>query len=228
MKSKIKPFIKRLIRDNIIYILGNVFLLVLIVMTIKKGLTEVGNYKIKIDTLKTENTQLSNKLNLMNTIIPGSDVLDGDINFLNTLIPNVEDYFSIIYSLDKLSKKTNFIINDYTVNVAASTSEKLRISVSGVGDSQSLINFLTDYNFYGGRLITSDKVEIDPNFSGTIKIDLTFYNKKTESGNVLEVSPNGKIYKELENLMTRVNFSFDKAIEESPPVLDYPKKNNPF
>ena len=174
---KIKPFIKRLIRENISYIAGNIFILILIIVTVRIGFTENFNYNSKINTLKKELSQLQNKITLMNTTIPSSDKLDEDLNFLNTLIPNVEDYFSIIYTLENLSKKSQFLITSYTVNVGNSTNEKLLLEATGTGDSQSFINFLKDYNFAGGRLITSDKIQLDPNFFGSIKINLTFYVK---------------------------------------------------
>ena len=130
-----------------------------------------------------------NKVTLMNSAVPQSEKLDEDVKFLNTLIPDVEDYFSVIYALEQLSKKTNFVITSYSVNVKASTTDKLRINVTGVGDSESLIHFLKDYNFDGGRLITSDKVQLDPNFSGSIIINLTFYNKKTIYSKIKEELP---------------------------------------
>lgn len=228
MENKIKPFMKRLIKENAIYIFGNIFIFLLIIVTIKISLTELSKYKTKIDLLKAENIELMNKVTLMNTTIPSSEILDEDINFLNILIPNSEDYFSLIYALEKLSQKSNFVITSYVVNVGESTQEKLRISVTGVGNSQSFVDFLKDYNFSGGRLITSDKVQLDPNFSGSLIIDLTFYSKKTESGNKLELSPNKNIYKELEALKSKVNFSFASNSEAVAPNLDYPKKSNPF
>lgn len=228
MKNKIKPFIKRLIKENIYYIIGNIFIFILIIITIKIGVTESVNYKTKIDFLKLENTELMNKVTLMNSSIPVSEKLDEDVKFLNTLIPDTEDYFSIIYALENLSQKSNFAITNYTVNVGASTSEKLKIRVTGIGDSKSFIDFLKDYNFSGGRLITSDKVELDPNFSGSIIIDLTFYNKKTVAANKLGKSPNSNVFKELESLKVKVNFSFDNNSGSSSPSLDYPRKSNPF
>lgn len=229
MKTKIKPFIKRLLKENIYYIVGNIFIFVLIIITIKTGLSEIANYKRKIASLETENIELMNKVTLMNSAVPESEKLDEDVKFLNTLIPDAEDYFSVIYSLEQLSKKTNFIITSYSVNVKASTTDKLKINVTGVGDSQSLINFLKDYNFSGGRLITSDKVQLDPNFSGSIIINLTFYNKKTTAANKLEMSVKSSTYKELEDLKNKVNFNFDgtNSIAEAS-SLDYPKKSDPF
>lgn len=228
MKNKIKPFIKRLIKDNIYYIIGNIFIFILIIVTVKIGITENLKYKTKVDALRLENIELMNKVTLMNSAIPESSKLDEDVKFLNTLIPNSEDYFSIIYALENLSQKSNFIITSYTVNVGASTSEKLRIKATGIGDSQAFVDFLKDYNFSGGRLITSDKVELDPNFSGSIIIDLTFYSKKTVAGDKLEKSPNSNTFKDLESLKAKVNFSFVENQATDTPSIDYPKKSNPF
>ncbi|MCR4276731.1 MAG: hypothetical protein NUV87_01230 [Candidatus Roizmanbacteria bacterium] len=229
MKTKIKPFIKRLLKENIYYIIGNIFIFILIIITIKTGFTEIANYKRKVTTLETENIELMNKVTLMNSTVPESEKLDEDVKFLNTLIPDVEDYFSVIYALEQLSKKTNFIITSYSVNVKASTTDKLRIKVTGVGDSQSLINFLKDYNFSGGRLITSDRVQLDPNFSGSIIINLTFYNKKTTAANNLEMSVKSSTYKELEDLKNKTNFSFESNdVASGSSTLDYPKKADPF
>ena len=225
---KIKPFIQRLIRENIFYIVGNVFIFILIIIAVRIGLTENSSYNKKISSLKIELNQLQNKVNLMNTTIPSSDRLDEDLNFLNTLIPNIEDYFSIIYALEKLSQKSNFVITEYTVNVEKSTAEKLKLSVTGIGESQSFINFLKDYNFGGGRLITSDKIQLDPNFFGSIKIDLTFYSKNVPTGKNLELAPDYKFFEELETLKSKVNFSFSNNTSTNSADLNYPKKTNPF
>ena len=228
MKTKIKPFIQRLIRENIFYIFGNVFILILIVVSVRIGLSENLNYNKKISALKTELSQLQNKITLMNTVIPSTESLDEDLNFLNTLIPNVEDYFSIIYSLEKLSQKSNFIITEYSVDVNKSTTQKLKLSVIGVGESQTFINFLKDYNFGGGRLITSDKIQIDPNFFGSIKIDLTFYAKSVLTDKNLGQITDYKFFEELEALKSKVNFSFTENIATDSGNLEYPKKTNPF
>lgn len=228
MKNKIKPFIQRLIRENFSYILGNILIFVLILINVKIGLSENSSYNKKIAGLKIELSQLQNKVSLMRAVIPSSEILDEDLNFLNTLIPNVEDYFSITHSLEKLSEKSNFIITAYNINVAKSSPEKLKLSVSGIGDSQSFINFLKDYNFGGGRLITSDRIQLEPNFSGLIKIDLTFYSKSASTSQNLEVEPNEKVFQDLQLLKNKVNFNSEENTEINNPSLDYPKKSNPF
>ena len=228
MKIKIKPFIRRLVKENIYYIIGNIFIFALIILTIRIGLTENANYQKKVNSLKVENSVLANKVIIMNNSIPKTDKLDEDVKFLNSLIPNAEDYFTVIYALEKLSQKSSFVITDYNVNVLASTSEKLRISITGEGNSKSFLDFLKDYNYAGGRLITSDKVQLDPNYSGSIKIDLTFYNKKAEANNKFDVSANLGVYKELEDLKAKVNFSFNDNVSSESANFDYPKKTNPF
>lgn len=228
MKFKIKPFLRRLLKENIFYIIGNIFIFVLIIVTIKIAITNNSNYEKKITTLKKELIQLKNKVTLMNTSIPTSLKLDEDLDFLNKLIPNVEDYFSIVYALEKLSQKSNFVITSYTVSVGNSTAEKLKLNVSGTGDSQTFIDFLKNYNFGGGRLITSDKIQLDPNFFGTIKIDLTFYTKNISSSQNLEIEPDAKIFQELEALKSKVNFIFESNEATSEPDYNYPRKSNPF
>ncbi|MEK7634172.1 MAG: hypothetical protein AAB437_04995 [Patescibacteria group bacterium] len=228
MKNKIKPFILRLIKENILYIIGNLFIFALILVTLKIGFTQNSTYDGKIAASKVELSQLQNKLNLMNTTIPSSDKLDEDVRLLNGLIPNLEDYFSIIYALEKLSRKSNFIVTSYSVTVGESTAQKLKLNVTGTGDSQSFINFLKDYNFGGGRLITSDKIQLDPDFFGSIKIDLTFYTKKVPISQNLETTPDEKVFKELEVLKSKVNFSFEENSASGTPDFNYPKKRNPF
>lgn len=227
MKNKIKPFIQRLIRENIFFILGNILIFVLILINIKVGMAKNMSYGKKINDLKIELNQLQNKVTLMRTAIPSLEILNEDLAFLNRLIPNVEDYFSITQSLEKLSEKSNFIITAYNINVAKSSTEKLKLSVTGLGDSQSFINFLKDYNFGGGRLITSDKIQLEPDFSGLIKIDLTFYSKGVSTSQNLEVEPDQKVFEELELLKNKVGFSFEDDSQVSFD-FDYPKKSNPF
>ena len=228
MKIKIKPFVIRLFKENFFYIIGNLFILALIIITIRIGLIESLNYDKKTDTLKTELSQLQNKITLMNTVIPSTEKLDEDLNFLNTLIPNFEDYFSIVYSLEKLSQKSSFLITEYTINVEKTTAERLKLSATGVGDSKTFINFLKNYNYGGGRLITSDKIQIDPNYFGSIKIDLTFYFKNVSVDKNLETIPDYKFFQELETLKSKVNFSFDNNTATGSADLNYPKKTNPF
>lgn len=228
MINKVKPFIRRSIKDNVFFIFGNIFIFILIIVTVKIGLTESINYDKKISDLKAELKTLQIKVNLMNTVIPSSDKLDDDLNFLNSMIPNAEDYFSIIYALDKLSQKSNFIITEYIVNTTSSSTGGLQLEVTGSGDSESFINFLKEYNFGGNRLITAGDIHIDPNFLGSISIDLTFYSKSTPQSENLDQITSYKFFEDLEKIKAKINFIFDNNKDNSEPDFNYPKKTNPF
>lgn len=228
-KLKIKPYLLRLIRENILYIITDVLLLVLLITVAKIGLDKILELDNTNNSLTQEVKALQNKYNLLNTIVPSSTDLEEDIKFLDSLIPNSEDYFSIIYTLDSLSQKTNFIITSYTVDVKKSTSNKLSLSVTGIGDTAAFMNFLQNYNFEGGRLITSDRIELNPQISGAIRMDLTFYNKSVSSLNYNQDFPiNAKTIEDITALKNKVNFSFKTSSDEAPLDLSYPKKSNPF
>lgn len=227
MKTKIKPYLFRLIKENILYIISTFFLLILIVVVSKLSLDRIFDSDTKIKQLNTDISELEKKVELYQTSIPSSDKLDEDIKLLNTLIPNIEDYFSIIYSLEKLSQDTGFIITDYIVNVGKSTENKLRLTVTGVGDSNTFLKFLNDYRFGGGRLITSDKIELSPQLSDSLQLNLAFYNKSVNLSEQDVVATDKKMFKELEAIKQKVNFVFTETASEEAD-LTYPVKGNPF
>ncbi|MCL4364177.1 hypothetical protein M1328_02975 [Patescibacteria group bacterium] len=228
MKLKIKPYLLRLIKENVIYILSSIILLILIVIVAKISIDKIFQTDTEISTLSSDINNLQRKLTLFQTVIPSSQKLDEDVQLLNGLIPNTEDYFSVIYALETLSQKTGFNIIGYSVNINKSTAEKLQLTVTGVGDSNSFLKFLDNYNYAGGRLITSNKIELNPQISGSIKLDLTFYNKKTDSSNSDLTNVNSQAFKDLEAIKQKVSFDFNQASESSSLDLNYPKKNNPF
>lgn len=224
---KIKPHLLHLIKQNVVYLISIFFLLVMIAIAIKVGLGKIFNSELKIKTLTKEIDQLQKKANLFKVSIPSTEKLDEDIRLLNSLIPNLEDYFSIIYSLETLSQKTGFNIVDYSVNIGKSTVNKLKISVTGIGDNDSFIKFLNEYNFAGGRLITSDKIVLNPELIGAVKIDLTFYSKNVPVSSSSEIQIDNKIFKDLEAIKQKVTFNFAETDQENID-LSYPRKSNPF
>ena len=228
MRLRIKPYLLRLIRENLVYLLSSLLLTVLIITVTKVSLDKIIQAETDIGTLNSDISKLQKKITLFQTVIPPSNKLDEDVALLNSLIPNVEDYFSVIYSLETLSEKTGFSIIGYSVNVNKSTANKLRLTVTGVGDSNSFLKFLQNYNFAGGRLITSDKIELNPQLSGSIKLDLTFYNKSTANNNTdINVTDN-KAFQDLESIKQKVSFDFGQSQAAENLDLNYPKKSNPF
>ncbi|MGB9883483.1 MAG: hypothetical protein ACPLRN_03160, partial [Microgenomates group bacterium] len=171
MKIKINSYLRQLIKENYFYFIGFFVLSIFFLLILVLGINKINTLNQNIEKLSSEVNNLNKKYQLINTIIPDEQILDEDMKVLNALIPNSEDYFSIIFALENLSQKTGFIITGYTVNISQSTPNKLRLVVNGVGDTDAFLKFLQNYQFGGGRLITSDKITLSQNLNGAIKLD---------------------------------------------------------
>jgi hypothetical protein len=226
-KINIKPYLYRLIKQNAVYISALILLFILLFAVIKIGFDRIKVADKKNRIVTREARELQTKFDLLNSVVPASAELDQYIRLLNGLIPEAEDYFSIIQSLELLSQKTGFIVTSYTVSINSKLSDKFKLSITGIGDTSSFLNFLANYNFGGGRLITSDKIELNPEIGTGIKINLTFYNKKVATDLSQDLKIDEETISEIANLIPKVGFSFKENGSE---VLDfsYPKKTNPF
>ncbi len=224
MKYKINPFLISLIKKNFL-----IFFVFFIFILINIFLININQSRIK--ELKNENTALEKdldiyqkKLLIIQNLSSNEEKLNKFVKLLNNLIPDQEDYFSIIYALENLSVKTGFNIVGYTVNVNLSSPEKLKITVSGLGSTKDFLKFLNEYNFAGGRLITSDSIELNNDSNDLYKINLTFYNKKvilTENFQKNQLKED--LFEKLNELEKKVSLNI---IFEEEKLLDYPKKQN--
>lgn len=227
MKIKINPYLRQLIKQNIIYIFSFFVLIVFFILILIFGIKKINQTNKNINMLNNDINNLQKKINLINTVVPNEEILNEDIRILNALIPNTEDYFSIIYALEILSQKTGFYINSYTVNVSQSTVNKLKLIVTGIGDANAFLKFLSEYNFGGSRLITSDKIELNQLLNGSVKLDLTFYNKKVDIKSKEIAITNLNIFKEIEKIKEKVSFNFINS-ENQETNIEYKIKQNPF
>ncbi|MCS6956394.1 MAG: hypothetical protein NZM02_00910 [Patescibacteria group bacterium] len=235
MKIKINPYLYSLIKSNILYIISFFFVLIFLFLVFVIGLNKTIKANSEIKKISEEIKNLKKEVSPYNYDEQTKEKINESIKLLNSLIPDIEDYFSIIYALENLSRKTGFMIVNYSVDVSQSTREKIKLSVGGVGDSQSFLNFLDQYNFGGGRLITSDRVEYNSEKSGIIKINLTFYNKDSKKissdksffSNLNSNQSIDNILKDIEKIKEKTNFNLFFQEEENV-NFDYPKKSNPF
>lgn len=172
---------------------------------------EVTLLKNRTDTLRYNKALTEDQITTYNQI-------------LTMLIPEAEDYFSIIYALDEISTKTGFNIVGYTVDLIHSTRDKITISVEGRGNIDSFLNFLQNYQFEGGRLITSEKIQFSGNIT-TTKISLNFYNKKFAFNEAVVPQLNKKDLERLENIKQIISVNFK---DESTQDQEYEIKTNPF
>jgi Tfp pilus assembly protein PilO len=182
--------------------------------------------RTKTESLQQEISALKNRADIINNSKKvAEDQIDEYINILSTLIPNTEDYFSLIYTLEKLSHDTGFIITNYTVNVSQKTSGKLSLTVEGHGDANSFIDFLKNYQFSGGRLITSEKIEFSSKENVGTKVALNFYNKKADNLQTIPPQLTMNDVKILTEIRSKISYNF---MPEVPVVENYPRKTNPF
>ena len=228
MKIKINPYIYTLIKENAVYIAADILFLLLTIIIVSLSISKNIQDADKISGLNADIKNLQDKSNTLNSVLAGTQNLDEDIKLLKTLIPDSEDYFSIIYALDKISQQTGFIITSYTVNLRQSNNDQLQIAITGTGDNNAFINFLKNYNFSGGRLITSDKIELSPQMSGTIKINVAFYHKKDNATTNQVVNFSNKSFVELSSIMDKVQFALKSGTQSATVETNYPRKSNPF
>ncbi|MCL4378647.1 MAG: hypothetical protein M1409_09805 [Actinobacteria bacterium] len=227
MNLKLDYQIKRIIKNNLIYL---VTLAILVICYLLSIYFFTRQYKTGIDNIESLNRDLSDLESKKSLIEYKDQVLKNEIDLdqanaiLAQLVPNEEDFFSIIVALEKLSEQTNFIITSYTISIANSNPGKLSISISGQGDINSFVTFLENYNFGGGRLITIDNIDYQQgSFSGTT-LALNFYSGKGPSDQALKPFSNAD-KKLIEKIMQKVKLEVKSNESE---IMNYPVKSNPF
>lgn len=176
---------------------------------------EVQMLKNRFDTLKYNKSVTEDQIKEYNKL-------------LASLVPETEDFFSIIYALEEISKKSHFDITNYTIIVGKVTGEKLVLNVEGTGDTDSFLSFLQEYQYSGGRLATIDKIQYGGVSVGNTRVSLNFYSKRftfNESVQVPQLSKE-EIAK-LEAIKQKVKFQFSSSSYQSVNT-DYSTKKNPF
>ncbi len=229
MKPRIRPYLQFLLKQNGVYfgLLGGLLLLAFIIIPF--FISQISTTSTKLQDLKTEVDNLENKRKILQAVInENGNEIDQDLALVTGLIPDAEDYFSMIYSLEKLSADTGFSINSYTVNLTRSNENKLSLTVTGVGDSTAFLNLLKTYNYGGGRLITAEKIGIDPLEQNGVSLDLNFYNRQATLDSTEKLDFQASI-NELSELRAKVNFSLVPASSSAElQGTDYPTKTTPF
>ena len=176
---------------------------------------ETSMLKTRFDTLKYNKSLTEDQIKEYNKL-------------LASLIPETEDFFSIIYAIEELSKVSRFSITDYTIDVGKTTRERITLSVEGKGDTDAFLAFLQEYQYSGGRLITIDKIQYGGLNVGSTRIALNFYSKRFAFNETVQV-PQLSIEEiaKLEEIRQKVKFQFSSSGYQSIST-EYEKKKNPF
>ena len=229
MKIKINPYIKYLIVENIFYILISILLVISVFVIPSIMFNTYSKNSDNISQLKKELQEINSKKNALAFLSStNSKNIDEYFNLVSSLIPESENYFTIIYSLNNLSKLTNFNITSYALNLKESTNNKISIQVTGVGNQQEFLNFLKEYNLGGGRLITAEEIKLNSEEFTGITLKLNFYSQKTslsQQGNV----DYQKVLNKIDKIKDKIKFNFQSnSSEEEIVIEEYPTKTSPF
>lgn len=204
-----------------------VFLLLILVVFIFYAHFNVQ--KKEVDLMNGEVSMLSNRFNTLkyNKSLTEDQIKEYN-KLLASLIPETEDFFSIIYALEEISNASQFIITNYEINISKTTREKLTITAEGRGDSEAFLNFLQEYQFAGGRLVTSDRIQYGGAGSGSTKITLNFYSKRFSFNETVQVPQLSKEeIQKLEDIKQKVKFQFSSTDYQTTNT-DYATKKDPF
>ena len=229
MKIKINPYIKYLIVENIFYILISILLVISVFVIPSIMFNTYSKNSDNISQLKKELQEINSKKNALAFLSStNSKNIDEYFNLVSSLIPESENYFTIIYSLNNLSKLTNFNITSYALNLKESTNNKISIQVTGVGNQQEFLNFLKEYNLGGGRLITAEEIKLNSEEFAGITLKLNFYSQKTSLSQQGSVDYQ-KVLNKIDKIKDKIKFNFQSNAEEEEIVIEeYPTKTSPF
>src|SRR3989344_8834457 len=181
---KIDYYTKRLLSENTLAIITLVILTMSVFGATWFFISQYMSNRKSEESLNNELIGLNRKKDLMEykkRVLADEIDLDEVNQILTQLIPLKEDYFSIVVALKMLSQESKFIINGYTIMVNSSTPTKLVLIVEGTGDQNTFLEFLKNYNFGGGRLITIDKIDFNQESYIGSKITLHLYSGKETS-----------------------------------------------
>ncbi|MCX6731212.1 MAG: hypothetical protein NTZ55_05170 [Candidatus Roizmanbacteria bacterium] len=205
-----------------------VFFLLIIVVLVFYG--QFNEQKKEVDLMTGEVQMLKNRFDTLkyNKSLTEDQIKDYN-KLLASLVPETEDFFSIVYALEQISLASKFIISDYVIEIGKlANREKITLNVTGKGDPEAFLRFLQEYQFAGGRLATSDKIQYGGPSTGGTRITLTFYNKRftfNESVQVPQLSR--EEISKLEAIKQKVKFQFSSSGYQSIST-EYPEKTNPF
>jgi len=220
--------IKRILKEQVALFVSIGVLLVLF--------SVVFLFYMRFNTTRKEVDLMNNEVNLLkrrydtlkyNKSLTQDQIIDYN-KLLASLVPETEDFFSIIYALEEVSSVSKFNITTYVIDVGNTTNERIVLSVEGSGNPDSFLTFLQEYQFAGGRLITSDKIQYGGGSSQNTRVTLTFYNKRFTFNESVQVPQFSKEeLAALDVINKKVKFEFSSSGYQTINT-DYPINTNPF
>ena len=220
--------LKRIIKDqwSLLVSFGVFFILVIVVFIF------YAQFNAQTKEVALMNGEVIMLKNRFNTLKYNKSLTEDQIKEYNkvlaSLIPETEDFFSIIYAIEEISSSSNFLITNYSIDIGKTTKEKITLTAEGRGDASAFLKFLQEYQFAGGRLVTSDQIQYGGINAGSTKIILNFYNKRFSFNETVQVPQLSKEeIAELEEIRQKIKFQFSSSDYQSIDT-DYAIKKDPF
>lgn len=225
MKRLLDLYTIQLIKENAIYFLALMIFLLLAVLVLPFQIKDFSQFKEKNQGLTQEIVQLEQKRQFIASF--DTDEIERLVATLNTILPQEEDYFSVVPVFGTLSQRTGFNLTDFTLPLSQGSAETLSLNVAAEGTPETFINFLEQYQYQGGRLITMDKVIYAP---GSVQnsVTLNFHTKKIE---VKATSQAPQINKTRLELIRKISDDLSQIFTASAGVsldTNYTTRENPF
>ena len=141
-----------------------------------------------MDETRQQQTKLQGEISYFSL---ASKLAANDVEAYNTLllrlIPEVEDYFSIIASLERLSLYTGLDVSRYSIDLPEQGVDKYTLSIVGTVPKRILPLFLKNYQYGTGRLVTIESMTLNNNEDNNINLVLSFFSQAVTPSNILKV-----------------------------------------
>src|SRR3990167_1968749 len=159
-----------------------ILLITTLTAAIMIGLRLYGDYTtLQLRSQEIEDARTSVRL-IQNNKTLVSQNIDEYNEVLEKVIPDNESYFLVITSLEQLAARTGVRVVSYSIDLTSTTMEKLTLEVEIEGDLASIENFMKEYQFAGGRLITNERLSLNLKDLQNITFSLNFFHKEFQDG----------------------------------------------
>lgn len=191
-------------KKNLIYFITLISLLGIIIYLIFQVILRNSTLIGKIRSTSEQNIILKEKIDKLNMV--SNYNLEKKIKSISRLIPNNDDMFTVISTIMRLSNKLNISIPNYEINGKQIKSKKFSVKVDIL--TNDILNFLKNYHFSAGRLVTISSVKINTE-NEKYSLELNLYNFDPNQKNLINF-----------NKLSFENFNkIDQLIEEGMIIL---------
>jgi len=178
---KINYKLLRVVRTNVIYIIGFITFVLLLSIYSYIQIKSILATQNKIVQTKREIAELHSQQQVLAHFNP--DELDKLSKKLNDILPGNEDYFSIFNSLEKMASATGITFTSFTSPFGGASLDGVSVTAQASGSISSFSNFLHAYQLAGGRVATIESVTINPP-QLTAVFQIKFHSKPVNIGKV--------------------------------------------